>query len=246
MRANVRCMIAATVLTWGGLVVVAEPPTGEGWTPLFNGKDLTGWKVGRGGPEKDVPADGDWKVIDGVIDYNAKDGLSLWTGRSYGDFVLHIEWRMKTASDLYGKETDDAGNPIRHNPDSGVFLRGTGRGQINIWLNPMGSGEMWGLRTDKRLPEEEREKQYRPATRADKPLGEWNTFDVTMKGKHITVLLNGAKVIDAPLPEDFPSSGPIALQHHGKYDVEKKLWPPAASTVQFRNIYIKELPAEGP
>ena len=244
MKAIIRCMHVSVLLIGLCCVAAADPPTGEGWTPLFNGKDLTGWRLTGGGAAQNVPADSDWKVIDGVIDYNAKDGKSIRTEKSYGDFVLYIEWRMKTAKELYGKETDDAGKPIRHAPDSGVFLRGTGRGQINIWLSPMGSGEMWGLRHDKKIPEDVREKRYRPITRADKPLGEWNTFEVTMKGKHVTVLLNGTKVIDAPLPEDFPDTGSIVLQHHGKYDAAKKRWSPAAATVQFRNITIKELPAD--
>src|SRR3954468_16591058 len=64
----------------------------DGFTPLFNGKDLSGWKV----PEGD---NGHWKVADGVIDYDArsegKGDKCLWSEKSYGDFVFRCDWRLK-------------------------------------------------------------------------------------------------------------------------------------------------------
>ena len=219
----------------------AEPPQGEGWKPLFNGRDLAGWKLGGGRPESEITPQSDWHVVDGVIDYNAKDGKNLWTEKSYGDFVLHAEWRLKTAKELYGKETDAQGKPITHSPDSGLYLRGVAKCQTNIWLDQMGSGEIWGCRVDKNLPQDVRDQRYRPSQRADKPQGQWNTFEITLKGQHITVVLNGVKVIDAPLPDDIPATGPIALQHHGRFDAATKTWSAASATVQFRDLYIKEL-----
>lgn len=90
------------------------------------------------------------------------------------------------------------------------------------------------------LPEEIREQRYRPSQRADLPLGQWNTFQVTLRGRQITVVLNGVKVIDAPLPDDIPDSGPIALQHHGRFDPKTRTWSGGSSTVQFRNLYIRD------
>ena len=70
----------------------ADPPEGDGWQSLFNGKDLSGWKV----PEGD---NGHWKVVDGVIDYDArseaKGDRNLWTEQSFGDCVVRIDWRLK-------------------------------------------------------------------------------------------------------------------------------------------------------
>src|SRR6185437_2368373 len=65
----------------------------NGFTPLFNGKDLAGWKI----PDGD---NGHWKVVDGVIDYDAgseatAQDKSLWSERTYGNFVLHVDWRIK-------------------------------------------------------------------------------------------------------------------------------------------------------
>ncbi len=210
----------------------ADKPEGEGWVPLFNGKDLAGWTVPKGGEDH-------WKVLDdGVLDYDARS-RTLWTEKSFGDFVLHIEWRLKTAKDLYGSETGKDGKKYAYSPDSGIFVRGHQKAQTNIWLNSMGSGEVWGYRTDKSLSEEAR-KQYVPKVVADKPHGEWNVQEITMKGDHLTVELNGKTVIDAPLP-GVPESGPIGLQQHGGYDEKTKRWRGASSCIQFRNIYIKEL-----
>ena len=63
-----------------------------GFVSLFNGKDFTGWKVPAGD-------NGHWKVVDGVIDYDAQSEAAgdknLWSNAEYGDFVLHLEWRIK-------------------------------------------------------------------------------------------------------------------------------------------------------
>lgn len=71
-------------------------------------------------------------------------------------------------------------------------------------------------------------------------MGQWNRFEITVKGDRVTVVLNGIKVIDnAQLPGIAPS-GPIALQHHGSKGSDGK-WNSPPSLVQFKNIYIKEL-----
>jgi hypothetical protein len=76
-----------------GRLSAAENEAPEGFVTLFNGKDFTGWKV----PEGD---NGHWKVLNGVIDYDArsesKGDKCLWTDKSFSDFVLRIDWRMKT------------------------------------------------------------------------------------------------------------------------------------------------------
>ena len=73
---------------------LASPAADEdGFVSLFNGKDLTGWKV----PEGD---NGHWKVVNGVIDYDArseaKGDKSLYTERKFRDYVLKVDWRLKT------------------------------------------------------------------------------------------------------------------------------------------------------
>lgn len=215
-----------------------------GWVSLFNGEDLTGWKV----PEGDG---GHWRVVDGVIDYDAlseaEGDKNLWTEQEFGDFVLQLDWRIKEPSGMYDMPTvlpdgslkrDENGEVITEpqpNADSGVYLRGTSKAQVNIWMWPVGSGEVYGYRTDESMPPEVRA-GVTPSVNADNPVGAWNTFEITMVGDRLTVVLNDQTVIeDTPLP-GIPERGPIALQHHGNGKPH-----PASSLVQFRNIRIREL-----
>jgi hypothetical protein len=96
-----------------------------------------------------------------------------------------------------------------------------------MWCWPVGSGEVYGYRTDKSMSPEVRA-GVTPKVAADKPIGQWNRFRITMKGDRLTVDLNGQRVLDqAQLPGVAPR-GRLALQHHG-------------DPVQFANLFIKEL-----
>ncbi|MHC4702866.1 MAG: 3-keto-disaccharide hydrolase [Planctomycetota bacterium] len=223
----------------------------RGFTALFNGRDFTDWKV----PEGDG---GHWKIIDGVIDYDAeseaKGDKSLWSKREFGDFILRVDWRIKEtpyinprvpyilpdgthARDIKGKEIKMS----FPDSDSGIYLRGQGKSQVNIWCWPIGSGEFYGYRMDKKQPPAVRA-GVTPRTQADKPVGQWNRFLIRMKGDRVTVTLNGITVVrNAQLP-GIPKKGPIALQHHGSKHGGK--WSSPPSLVQFKNIYIKELPKD--
>jgi hypothetical protein len=239
--------LAIGLISFG--VAYAEPPEGEGWVSLFNGKDLEGWDVKPA--HKEI-----WTVVDGVIDCNPRSDIpgdnSLWTKESFGDLTLHVEWRIKETKGAYGMpvvlpdgtdKKDADGNVITEmlpNADSGIYLRGSSKSQINIWCWPVGSGEVYGYRTDAQMPGDVRA-GVTPKKNADKPVGEWNTFVITIRGILLTVELNGETVIEnAPLPA-VPKEGPIALQHHGGYNPKTDEWNSASSLVQFRNVYIKKL-----
>jgi hypothetical protein len=111
--------------------------------------------------------------------------------------------------------------------DSGIYLRGNSKSQVNIWCWPAGSGEVYGYRTDAKMPPEVRA-GVTPKVKADRPLGQWNRFLITMRGDRLTVKLNGQTVLENAHLPGVPQRGPIALQHHG-------------DSLQFANIYIKEL-----
>jgi hypothetical protein len=138
--------------------------------------------------------------------------------------------------------TDANGEEIKiplPNADSGVYLRGTGKAQINIWCWPIGSGEVYGYRMDRNMPSHVRA-GVTPRINADKPVGEWNRFIIVMVGDRLTVILNNQTVIEnAELP-GVPEKGRIALQHHGGPRPDGT-YSPASSLMQFRNIAIKEL-----
>lgn len=231
-----------------GLLQTAGRAQQPNFVQIFNGKDLSGWKV----PEGD---NGHWKVVDGVIDYDAlseaKGEKALWSEKSYGDFTLRVEWRIKETPyvnpNVYivrpdgSHKKDAAGQEIRipvPDSDSGIYLRGQSKAQVNIWNWPIGSGEVYGYRMDKAMPPAVRA-GVTPSKHMDRNIGEWNAFEITVRGTRLTVVLNGETVINnADLP-GFPANGAIALQHHGskKGDV----WTSPPSLVQFRNISIAEL-----
>jgi hypothetical protein len=239
--------VIITLLTTSALAQDNVAP--EGFTSLFNGKDLTGWKI----PEGD---NGHWKVIDGVIDYDAaseaKGSKDLMSEKSYSNFVLRLDWRIKETPYINpnvpyilpdgSHAKDSTGKPMRMSlpdSDSGIILRGNVKNQVNIWCWPAGSGEFYGYRMDQKMPAEVRA-AVTPKTQADKPVGQWNTFEITCKADRVTVVLNGKTVIDnAQLPGISPT-GPIGMQHHGGKDKEGK-WNSPPALVQFKNIYIKEL-----
>jgi len=219
-----------------------------GFRSLFNGKDLTGWKVPAGD-------NGHWRVIDGVIDYDAgsesEGDKNLWHTEDFQDFLLRVDWRIKStpyinpripyilpdgthARDIYGEEMELA----LPDSDSGIFLRGDGKNQVNIWCWPIGSGEFYGYRMDPAMPPEVRA-GVTPRHQADKPVGQWNRFEITVRGDRVSVVLNGIKVIDEAQLPGMAARGPIALQHHGSKRNGQWVGPP--SLVQFKNIYIQEL-----
>jgi hypothetical protein len=242
---NAKLPVLAVIVCITLLLPVAGSQRGV--TPLFNGRDLTGWKIPAGD-------NGHWRVVDGVIDYDAESEASgdkaLWTERSFGDFVMKVEWRIKSTPYTNpavpiirydGSHKKDAdGREIRiavPDSDSGLYLRGSSKAQVNIWCWPIGSGEVYGYRTDDAMPPAVRA-AVTPKRNADRDIGAWNAFEITMRGDRLTVVLNGEEVISrAQLPGVAPT-GPIALQHHG----EKKngVWTSPPSLVQFRNITIQE------
>ena len=232
------------------LVALSSPVAGAGdFVSLFNGHDLAGWKIPAGD-------NGHWRVVDGVIDYDAESEAagdkSLWSERSFGDFTLKTDWRIKSTPYINpavpiirfdGTHKKDAsGREIRisvPDSDSGIYLRGSSKSQVNIWCWPIGSGEVYGYRMDTSMPTAVRA-GVTPKRNADRDIGQWNTFEITMRGDRLTVVLNGEEVIsNAQLP-GIDARGPIALQHHGSK--KDGVWTGPPSLVQFRNISVRELP----
>ena len=220
----------------------------DGFTSLFNGRDFTFWKV-------PVGDNGHWKIVNGVIDYDAESEAekdkNLWTEKKYKDFILYVDFRIKATpyknpnvplilpSGLHKR--DENGKEITMvvpDSDSGILLRGNSKSQVNIWCWPTGCGEVYGYRMDEAMPAEVR-RAVTPKTNADRNIGEWNTFRITVKGNVLNVELNGIQVLENAILLDLPESGAIGLQHHGsKVNGE---WNSPPALVQFRNIFVKEL-----
>jgi hypothetical protein len=222
-------ILAALLAAFAGQAADNAPP--EGFTALFNGKDLSGWKA-------DEETRQHWTVKDGVLDHDGKK-RDLWTEPEFGDFTLMLSWRWSgkpteenhPVFDADGNEVKGADGKVKtermiDGGDSGVFLRGFRKAQANLFCYPCGSGEVWEYRTDKNLPAELR-KACMPKKRADKPVGEWNQMTITMKGDRLTVVVNGEEVISSARLPGVPARGAIGLQHEH-------------NTVQFKNLYIRE------
>lgn len=211
----------------------------DGFRSLQDGLSFDGWNHRPG-------HQGHWVTQDGEIHYDGQAeaddrwGKDLWSEKEFGDFVLVADWRLpaKPTMKPHPIVLDNGdfvfdGNGKRKTfqhldaGDSGIYLRGNTKCQINIWSQQLGSGEINGYRTDGSIAADIR-KACLPTKYADHDFGQWNRFVITMRGQHITVVLNRQTIIDAvPLP-DLPSLGPIGLQHHN-------------DPVQFRNLFIREL-----
>ena len=159
MRKNVISLIVLLGISCTAFTQECPNPSGipEGFEVLFNGKDFTNWIV----PEGD---NGHWKIIDGFIDYDAESEAkdkNLWSEKEYADFILYVDWRIKETPwenqnvpiikpDGTHKK-NEKGEEIRikvPDSDSGIFLRGESKSQVNIWCWPIGSGEVYGYRMD--------------------------------------------------------------------------------------------------
>ncbi len=210
----------------------------RGFRALYNGVDLRGWRQVEGNI-------GHWQPKNWTLEYDGKseaegENRHLWTAEDYENFTLIVDWRLpskpkidrvpvvlpdgSTVKDVNGEEIRV---PVMDAGDSGIYVRGTSKSQINIWNWPVGSGEIWGYRTDDSMPPKVR-RAATPIQNADNPVNEWNRFEITVIDNEVIVLVNGKLVIDKARLPDMPAKGPIALQHHG-------------DRVQFANIYIKKL-----
>jgi len=174
------------------------------------------------------------------------------TEKEYGDFVLQLDWRIKDTPFINPNvpivkpdgthKLDAEGNEIHislPDSDSGIFLRGEGNYQVNIWCWPIGSGEMYGVRMDRNTDPEIRA-GVTPRTQADRPVGEWNRFEITVRGQTVKVVLNGKSVLPGVTLPGLPPRGRIALQHHGGKGSDGQ-WNSSPSLLQFKNIFIREL-----
>ncbi len=211
-------------------------PLAQGFTPLYTGVDLAGWK-------QDPGHKGHWQPKDWTLDYDGKSEAKdkcLWTEKEYGDFVLVCDWRWTAKpvrrkrlvilpSGDYAVNEDGTKKEVEvlDAGDSGIYLRGIDKSQVNLWCWPVGSGEVYSYRLDKNMPAEVRA-AVTPKVKADNPIGQWNRFVITMKGDRLTVELNGQTVIENAQLPGVPARGPIALQHHG-------------DPLQFANLFIREL-----
>ena len=210
------------------------PP--PGFTPLFNGTDLTGWhgmttfdftkletmsKEDRKAKldEWNATIPEHWKVVDGILE-NDGFGAYLTTDGGFRDYELILDYKTVPKA------------------DSGIYLKGTP--QVQIWDHTneeqfkngsdKGSGGLWN--NSKGAPGKD------PLVLADRPFGEWNHFHIVQTGARTSVTFNDQLVVDHAIMENYHNrkaplypEGPIQLQTHG-------------GPISWRNVAVREIPAD--
>ncbi len=225
-----RRVLCLAALSFGLLLPTAGADERDGFAPLFNGRDLAGWKAfGRAtkdGPTTPIDPKDTWTVADGVLKGTGKPTGYLATEKEYGDYVLRLKWRYP--ADVKG------GN-------SGVLLHC--QKEDRVWpvsieaqLRAGRAGDLW-LNTPPEVKldvdpkrRDENDKTMRHIWRdprdgdVEKLAGEWNEYEITCKGGDITVVINGRKVNEGK--NGNLTRGRIGLQSEG-------------TPVEFKDIVLK-------
>jgi hypothetical protein len=219
VRHNLLRLFASALVGLASVSVFAVADAPDGFQALFNGKDLSGWHVNK---KADIKV---WGADNGILYVNGAGGGWLLTDKEYGDFELRLEFKLPAAGNSgVALRTPGTGNP----PYDGMEI------QIldNDWhvknykgLKPaQHTGAIYGV-----VP---------PSKDVTRPIGEWNQYRITAKGRHVTVELNGAVIVNADLdlqkkhfkehPGLLRKKGHLGLQSHD-------------GRVEFRNLYVKPL-----
>lgn len=214
------CYPVCMITSFFTLIVLSTTAFAADWKPLFNGKDLSGWKhVGEGS----------FVVVDGLLRTQGGMGLLYWTGGKVRNGTIRVVYRAQNKIDNSGVfiripiEPREAWMPVHYGHE------------VQIDAQP----ERWG--------EDGRDHTTgtvytfsKPLAKADK-LDDWNTLEITIKGPRTISYLNGVKVSDytegdktpevykgGPARGPRPAEGFIGLQNHGEKDI-----------VEFREISLK-------
>ena len=235
LRLSIVCLLIATSAVCSADI---DPP--QGFTSLFNGKDLSGWYGwSTKNPEelwgmsdeerakyqaesrKDIhqhwTIEGDEIVNDGF-------GLYLTSEREFSDYELLIDYKTVPKA------------------DSGIYLKGVP--QVQIWDSTetsesakkngqhFGSGGLWNNSAGA--------KGKNPLLVADNKLGEWNAFRIRQVGARTTVWLNGKLIVDhATLENYFDPNRNRPLFHHGPIQLQTH-----GGEIRWRNIFVREIGVE--
>lgn len=192
-----------------------EPKPPEGFTSLFNGKDLTGWKP-TGKAEV-------WGAEKGVIYVDKGGGGWLLTEKEFGDFELRVEYKMsKGANSGVALRTPTTGDPAYVGMEIQLI-------DDEGWPGKLADYQHTGSIYD-----------VVPASKLNnKPIGEWNSIRIVCVGSKVTVEVNGQTVVDANLEDSKEKKG---AKHPGLSRAKGHVGFQSYNTrVEFRNIFIKPM-----
>lgn len=236
-RAVCLLVIVLALRNCAGISAAESASIPDGFRRIFDGKTLDGW---HGRPHVDPKTLADmtaeerekqlhtwteeaklhWRVENGEL-VNDGEGPYLTTNEEFGDIEFLIEYRTVAKA------------------DSGIYLRGTP--QVQIW-DFTREGEKWNRGADKGagglFNNAPGSISKEPLVFADKPFGEWNQFRIVQVGARTSVWLNGQRVVDHAILENFWNRsrpldrvGPLQLQTHG-------------GEIRWRNLFLREIPSE--
>jgi hypothetical protein len=202
-----------TCLAAFAAALLALPAFADEWTPIFNGKDLTGLKVQFRDKEKDADPAKTFTVKEEALIVSGKPTCYIYTDKSYSNYVLTYEWRFPEGS----KPDSNSGCLVHITPPHKVMPK---------CVEPQGRYRDHGKLFYLGVKPMEDKFDAEAHKKALKPMGEWSTTEVTCKGDGtVSVKLNGVPVSSG---KTELTSGPIGFQSEG-------------FEIHFRNIKIKEM-----
>jgi hypothetical protein len=197
--------------------LVSDEERKDGWFPLFNGADLTGWQAT--GLRRDT-----FYVKDGIIECNGTGGGWLRTEKTFENFILRLEYKMSKGA--------NSGIAVRATPEGNPAFTGMEIQLLDDYgrrATPNTTGSIYD--------------SVAPTENMSKPAGEWNGMEITCNNRQVKIVMNGKQIVDAnlddytvPIHDNLPlkdraPSGFVELQDYGQ---KKLIW--------FRNIRLKPLP----
>ena len=232
MRRYVIAIVGVVVMTVllaaqaGAPVEKSEPIVPKEKIMLWNGEDFAGWKLVLREPGHDVTET--WSVKNGVVRCEGKPNGYMRTEKDYADYLFHVEWRWPE------EEGGNSGVLVHMSVPDNVWpkslecqLHSGNAG--DFWLIGEGPKYLMNIETSEHAKGGERVKSRRVIKLKDsseKPLGQWNAYDIICKDDWVVVLVNG--VLQNVATKCSITSGKICLQSEG-------------TPVEFRNIYIEPL-----
>jgi hypothetical protein len=223
----VRPLVAADDVKPAAVAPVAAE---EGFTYLFNGKDLAGWVYGKvkakDGEERENKAGAGYQIKEGGVLFSTKaDGGNLYTEKEYADFIFRFDFRLtQNANNGVGIRAPLVGDSAYAGMEIQV-LDDTGPAYAN--LRPAQyHGSVYDVVPAKRG--------------SQKPVGEWNTEEIHVHGTKIRVIVNDQIIVDADLADVKDEA--VLKKHPGLKNAKGHIgFLGHGAEVEFRNVRIKEL-----
>jgi hypothetical protein len=198
---------------------VDDKEKADGFVPLFNGKDLDGWKQYAGKA-------GVWSVADGLIVCDGRGGGWLGTTRDYADFELRLEYRLRPGG------------------NSGVYIRAPEEGHISrvgMEIQILDDNHPSYAKLDFYQYTGSIYHVVAPTRRTGKPAGQWNAMTIRAEGRRVIVILHGHKIVDADL-DRCRQDPAVAREHPGLARTTGRIGLQShTDRVEFRQLRVKEL-----